>query len=544
MLSAYYLCYDSKGCEIVVTSNPYYAIYTNREWPADADGVTRISYTFSSANGNGDDAGGMPTYAFSTSQQAAMREAFLTLERVAKIDFIETAATQPGFADLALRQFDYDDSTTLGHVSRLPGINTDVLIDVGMRLGFDPNNANNGHFTTLIHEAGHALGLAHTHEATYGSDVLLSSLDDERASVMTYNNYRNATGYVFYVQTPQLYDIAVLQDKYGVNTAYNSGNTTYDLSSLAYSKYAGTVWDGGGTDTYDARGIDSNVTLDLREGLNYVTTFNTFGASSSGNYSNITYIWTAFGANIEKANGGSGHDMIYGNDLANTLIGYGGSDTIIAYNGNDMVNGHSGNDNVNGHSGNDVLRGGAGNDTVRGGADNDTLRGDLGNDVVRGDRGNDAVYGDNGNDYVNGHEGADTARGGADSDTVRGGPDNDYVYGDAGNDIVYGDKGSDAIDGGAGRDSLLGGTGADRFVFYNLADSTDSARDKIVDFSADDIIDLSRFAFTGIAEGVSNGSVLGFSVSGGYTIVEAADSSFSFELIGNIALSNADFDFA
>lgn len=526
------------------TSNPYDAIYTNRGWAADSDGITRVTYTFSSVRGNGDDLGGISTSLFNSSQQAAARAAMLAIERVAKVDFIETAASQSGVADLAFRQFDYDDAFTLGHVSSLPGTVTEIPIDLGMQVGFDANNANNGAFTTLIHELGHVLGLAHPHEADYGSQILVPHLDDERATVMSYNAYSNSTGYVFYVETPQIYDIAVLQDKYGANTSYNRGNTTYDLSSADYRKYAGTVWDAGGTDVYDARSISSSITIDLREGMNNITSFNTFGANTtSGIYSNLTYIWTAFGANIENAYGGGGHDAIHGNDLANTLIGYAGNDTIIAYENHDSVNGHYGNDQLNGHSGNDTLRGGAGNDVVRGGADNDTLRGDLGNDTVRGDRGNDAAYGDDGADYVNGHEGNDTVRGGAGNDTVRGGSENDRLYGDGGNDVVYGDLGTDALDGGSGRDVLYGGGGADSFVFSNLADSTDAARDVISDFAAVDTIDLTRLSFTGIQQGAGAGSLLGYEVISGRTIVEAADSSFSFELVGSFNLTDADFNF-
>lgn len=528
----------------MATSNPYDAIYTSRGWAADVDGVTRITYTFSSPGGNGNDLDGASTSAFNSTQQVAVRAAMLAIERVAKVDFIETNVGEAGVADVAFRQFDYDDPYTLGHVSSLPGASTEIPIDFGMRRGFDPNAANNGSFSTLIHELGHVLGLAHPHEADYGSEILVSSLDDERATVMSYDAYSNSTGYVLYVETPQIYDIAVLQDKYGVKTSHNSGNTTYDLSSATYRKYAGTVWDAGGRDTYDAHNISSSITIDLREGMNNITSFNTFGANTtSGIYSNLTYIWTAFGSNIENAYGGSAHDTIYGNDLANTLIGYAGNDTIIAYENHDSVNGHYGNDQLNGHSGNDTLRGGAGNDVVRGGADNDTLRGDLGNDTVRGDKGNDITYGDGGADYVNGHEGNDTVRGGEGADTVRGGSENDRVYGDAGNDIVYGDRGTDALDGGSGRDIMYGGEGADSFVFYNLSDSTDAARDVIGDFSAEDIIDLSRFSFTGIQQGEAMAAVLGYEVVSGRTIVEAADSTFSFELVGSFNLTNADFDF-
>ena len=63
----------------------------------------------------------------------------------------------------------------------------------------------------------------------------------------------------------------------------------------------------------------------------------------------------AYDVDIENATGGSGNDIITGNDLANVLIGNGGNDTI---------NGAGGNDTINGGAGVDILTGGAGDDTI------------------------------------------------------------------------------------------------------------------------------------------------------------------------------------
>ena len=63
----------------------------------------------------------------------------------------------------------------------------------------------------------------------------------------------------------------------------------------------------------------------------------------------------AYDVDIENGTGGSGNDIITGNDLANVLIGNGGADTI---------NGAGGNDTINGGAGVDILSGGAGDDTI------------------------------------------------------------------------------------------------------------------------------------------------------------------------------------
>ncbi|MCH2547940.1 MAG: hypothetical protein MK052_10080, partial [Alphaproteobacteria bacterium] len=87
----------------MVTTNPFTAIYTPFQWPASSDGTTRITYSFNSVDGNGND-DGVATAAFTASQSAAAREAFIAMERVANVDFMESGASGVGGADIALRQ--------------------------------------------------------------------------------------------------------------------------------------------------------------------------------------------------------------------------------------------------------------------------------------------------------------------------------------------------------------------------------------------------------------------------------------------------------
>ena len=63
----------------------------------------------------------------------------------------------------------------------------------------------------------------------------------------------------------------------------------------------------------------------------------------------------------------------------------------------------------------------------------------------------------------------------------------EYIGGD-GDDEIYGGAQGEIIDGGAGHDVLTGGDGADTFRISVL----DELPDIISDFSADDIVDLTR----------------------------------------------------
>ena len=77
-----------------------------------------------------------------------------------------------------------------------------------------------------------------------------------------------------------MYDIAALQKMYGANFNTNSGNSTYSWSTTtgemfingvgqgtpAANKIFLTVWDGGGTDTYDFSNYATSLTVDLRPG--------------------------------------------------------------------------------------------------------------------------------------------------------------------------------------------------------------------------------------------------------------------------------------
>ncbi len=199
-------------------------------------------------------------------------------------------------------------------------------------------------FQTYVHETGHALGLGHqgpyNGSSTYGVDNIYTN-DTWRWSVMSYHSQNNYGSDTYdYVLTPQMADIYAVQAIYGAQTT-RTGDTTYGFNSNAgsfwnFSTYSGTpaftIYDSGGTDTIDASGYSNAQTIDLTPG-NW--------SSIGGETSNIgIYLTTT----IEIAKGGSGADIIYGNDANNSLYGNGGADTLKGGGGADYLSGDAGDD--------------------------------------------------------------------------------------------------------------------------------------------------------------------------------------------------------
>ena len=94
-----------------------------------------------------------------------------------------------------------------------------------------------------------------------------------------------------------------------------------------------TVWDGGGTDTYDFSNYTTNLTVNLSPG-EWTTTSATQLANLTGSTVAVGNIANALLYNgnvaslIENAIGGSGHDTIIGNVADNSLTGGAGNDSI------------------------------------------------------------------------------------------------------------------------------------------------------------------------------------------------------------------------
>ena len=229
----------------------------------------------------------------------------------------------------------------------------------------------------------------------------------------------------------------------------------------------------------------------------------------------------------DTISGGLGEDLILGGDGIDTVFGGADNDQVFGEAGNDILNGDGGDDVIDGGAGNDFIYGGAGDDRGLGGVGNDTLNGDDGDDTLfggagvdtlNGGVGDDTLSGDDGADNLNGGDGADilyggaaadileggagrdTLVGGVGDDTLNGGDGGDILLGGIGSDKLSGGNGDDFLFGGLGKDTLTGGAGRDFFIFEDVSESTLLLRDTILDFSAEDVLDLTGIdANTGLA---------------------------------------------
>ncbi|MEQ8934300.1 MAG: pre-peptidase C-terminal domain-containing protein, partial [Amphiplicatus sp.] len=194
-------------------------------------------------------------------------------------------------------------------------------------------------FAVILHEFGHAHGLAHPHDQGGGSDVLLGvtasqgslGLYDLNQGVYTVMSYNDA--WQLHPDGPSpftadgvdngwsgtlsAFDIAALQQRYGVNNPYATGNTTYQLKDAnEQGTYYETIWDTGGTDVIRYDG-SRNARIDL-----LAATID-YSPTGGGVLSFVDGIWGGYtiaeGVVIENATGGGGNDALLGNAANNVL---------------------------------------------------------------------------------------------------------------------------------------------------------------------------------------------------------------------------------
>ncbi|BBK31972.1 hemolysin type calcium-binding protein [Stella humosa] len=300
----------------------------------------------------------------------------------------------------------------------------DVWLDARQQIVYWPISPGGPVYGTLLHEIGHAVGLAHPGNYNNGTrsppppPYLPPELDNWDNTVMSYYPSADATGWPV-VLGP--FDVRALQYAYGLSEPGTIGNMTYGSDS------PDTIVGTENTDWVHGQGGDDALLL---------------------------------GAGDDGARGVGGDDLILGEAGADTLRGNEGADLILGGDDNDSINGDEDGDDVNGNRGQDTVLGGSGADFVRGGQDDDLVDGGEGDDWhVNGNIGNDSVYG---------------------------GIGNDGVFGGPGQDSLYGEDGNDTLSGDLENDMLFGGPGADMFVIHSnggwdvIHDFNRSQGDKIV----------------------------------------------------------------
>jgi VCBS repeat-containing protein len=377
-------------------------------WSWGDGGAENLTYSFPTGTAEYTDNGYVQIVgfnAFNPAQQTIVRTILANAASFSNLTFTETAAA---FAVLRYANADQVNYTDDPDVAGSVGLHT--LGNSGTAEANPPENGDppfaapyaqgdswytNGVYTTpalgnfqfaagIMHETGHNLGLKHGHVTQSGHGVNFPMLPADHNSyeysVMTYSQFPGDTGAgdnaPNHPTTFMQNDIAALQYMYGANygatanntdTVYTWSKTTGAESINGVSQGAPianyvltTVWDGGGTDTYDLSNYTTNLSVDLNPGQ-WVILDTTSPASSAFQRANLgdngaagatTYFARGNIANaqiapgsavgesrslIENANGGSGNDTLKGNSVANVLRGNGGNDTMDGGDGTDTA---------------------------------------------------------------------------------------------------------------------------------------------------------------------------------------------------------------
>lgn len=200
-------------------------------------------------------------------------------------------------------------------------------------------------FITIIHELGHAMGLAHPHDDGGGSLLFPgvtswsekgdNNLNQNIFTVMSYNdlntNYNPSTIKAYgYCKGPMALDIAAIKYIYGLNKNLNNDNNIYEITDINENNTGYTcIYDTGGEDMIIYNG-NKKVTIDLR-------TSTIKNEEGGGGYiskiddENIYIGYTiSNGTIIENATGGTNDDTFKQiESVSNILNGKNGTDTVI-----------------------------------------------------------------------------------------------------------------------------------------------------------------------------------------------------------------------
>lgn len=316
-------------------------------------------------------------------EKAAFRAAFAEYEKVADVVYIEVQNRAE--ADFKLITYQGTPGVGASLLGRMSPPNEEnegqAEFNAGDARWTEAGLQQGGfYFPTLLHEFGHGHGLSHPHDTGGRSSVMRGSddgsvigggtaefgLSQQVFTIMSYNDGWTLSPYgqpksggitgtdvehFGWMGTLAPLDIAVLQDKYGVNEDHATGNDAYVLKDVnGPGTFYSAIWDAGGIDSITYAG-DRDARIDLRAAtLKYEE-----GGGGHVSYAHGIHggFVIANGVTIENAASGGGNDTLNGNAATNVLNAGAGDDLLAGFGGDDLLTGGSGDDTLSGGSGAD-----------------------------------------------------------------------------------------------------------------------------------------------------------------------------------------------
>lgn len=222
----------------------------------------------------------------------------------------------------------------------------------------------------------------------FGSNHVSIAVFDPLKSASPIATYADVTSVkVNVVDHPVIVEVTDIPD---------SGNTTAPISGMTPAAPVPAP-------TTSSTILASNYSVDAPSAT-LLASLDASGASAGSG----TFLSTNLSTTYPDYLGGAGQDQVYGNGMANVIVGRDGNDILYGGGGDDKMYGGAGNDVMDGGNGHNILYGSAGNDRIYGGQDGSKLIGGSGNDTIMGGAGSDLIIGGTDADVMTGNGGVDT----------------------------------------------------------------------------------------------------------------------------------------
>ncbi len=359
------------------------------KWSPGLSSSTVLTFSFATSSSTWGDryrsARPSGTTFFSEEQKNNIRTALHEWEKVADITFTEVPDNASQSGDI---RFSYDDEVGIYNgawASTYPlwpdrstmdttdqELPNEASGDIFIGAKFRDNELAPGTqgFTSVLHEIGHAIGLAHPFE---GKHQLPENEDNVNNTIMSYTTIP-----YYYPTKPAPYDIEAAQYLYGKSK----------ISSVE------TPVPPTGTGSGDSQDEWKNFVCNL--------------------YPNDPACKSDESSNNNGLTNGGGDDLIESSLVGNVLDGGSGTDTVTYERASRKIYANLLTQKVTGGGNTDVLRsiesitGSSFNDKIKGNVGSNILKGLSGKDIITGGAGDDIIVGGDGNDTLSGGKGADT----------------------------------------------------------------------------------------------------------------------------------------